>query len=216
MQDVVLGRHHLQLLPERALYWPAYGMLLLADLHLGKADTFRHFGISVPQGVQTHDLERLHTALQQCSAQRCVVLGDFVHGRTVSDDTAHAWHALQQAHPYTCFELVIGNHDRTFNPQQLHMHAVYEHLQLDDVLLTHEPVAPADWPAASVQWNMHGHLHPIMRLPGSRIAHPVLALQAPYVRLPALSAFTAGQPVHGACQGLWALHSEEGVVVRLC
>jgi uncharacterized protein len=38
------------LLPGRAAWMPATRTLLVADLHLGKAATFRHAGIPVPEG----------------------------------------------------------------------------------------------------------------------------------------------------------------------
>ncbi|MEZ4467584.1 MAG: hypothetical protein R3F43_24855 [bacterium] len=37
----------LWLLPERALYWPAAGVLAVADLHWGKAETFQQHGVPV-------------------------------------------------------------------------------------------------------------------------------------------------------------------------
>ena len=40
----------LVLLGERALYWPTRQALLIADLHLGKADVFRRAGIALPSG----------------------------------------------------------------------------------------------------------------------------------------------------------------------
>ena len=41
----------LHLLPERAVWWPAAGLLLVADVHLGKAATFRRLGQPVPAGT---------------------------------------------------------------------------------------------------------------------------------------------------------------------
>lgn len=38
------------LLPERALWWPAQRMLMVADAHFGKAATFRARGVPVPAG----------------------------------------------------------------------------------------------------------------------------------------------------------------------
>ena len=38
----------LHLLPERALWWPAARVLFVADLHLGKAATYRALGQPVP------------------------------------------------------------------------------------------------------------------------------------------------------------------------
>ena len=38
------------LFADRALFWPRESALLIADLHLGKADTFRAAGIALPSG----------------------------------------------------------------------------------------------------------------------------------------------------------------------
>jgi metallophosphoesterase superfamily enzyme len=47
------------LLPGRAAFLPASATLLVADLHLGKAATFRQAGIPVPEGSAQADLARL-------------------------------------------------------------------------------------------------------------------------------------------------------------
>ena len=39
------------LLPEHALWWPAQRVLFIADLHLGKAATYRTLGQPVPAGT---------------------------------------------------------------------------------------------------------------------------------------------------------------------
>ena len=39
------------LLPEKALYWPAQHMLVIADIHFGKAAAFRALGVPVPRGT---------------------------------------------------------------------------------------------------------------------------------------------------------------------
>ncbi|RBB99100.1 phosphoesterase, partial [Xanthomonas oryzae pv. oryzae] len=45
-----LAGETVELLGERALYRPAHRALLIADLHLGKADVFRRAGIGLPAG----------------------------------------------------------------------------------------------------------------------------------------------------------------------
>jgi uncharacterized protein len=49
----------LNLLPERAAFAPAAKTLFVADLHLGKAATFRAFGAPAPTGVSEETLRRL-------------------------------------------------------------------------------------------------------------------------------------------------------------
>ena len=49
----------LDLLSERALWWPAERMLFVADLHLGKAASYRALGQPVPGGTTQENLARL-------------------------------------------------------------------------------------------------------------------------------------------------------------
>ena len=56
---ITLAGESVHLLGARALYWPARDALLIADLHLGKADLFRRSGIGLPSGGTSDDLQRL-------------------------------------------------------------------------------------------------------------------------------------------------------------
>ena len=214
MLDIHLGPLHLQAWPQRALYWPAQDCVLIADLHLGKADTLRQFGIAVPQQVQRSDLLRLDDLLATLQPQRCLILGNLVHGRIVGPETAEAWNALLQAHPATRFELILGNHDRAFQSDLLHLHAVHTALQLGHVWLSHEPL-PAQALQAPGSLNIHGHIHSAIRLEGCRSKLPALVYQPPYLSLPAFSEFTAGVTPKGACQGIWVFASDASSVVRM-
>ena len=214
MLDIHLGPVHMQVWPQRALYWPAQDCVLIADLHLGKADTLRQFGIAVPQQVQRSDLQRLSNLLTAVRPQRCLILGDLVHGRIVGAETASLWNALLQAHPATRFELILGNHDRAFQPGLLQLHAVHTVLQLAQVWLSHEPLARKSLSAPG-SLNVHGHLHSAIRLEGSRSKLPALVHQAPYLSLPAFSEFTAGVTPQGACQGIWVFASDASSVLRM-
>lgn len=69
------------LLPERALYWPAARTLVIADPHFGKAAAFRARGVPVPEFTTLDNLARLDAVLSRTSAERLVVLGDFLHAR---------------------------------------------------------------------------------------------------------------------------------------
>lgn len=214
MQDVRIGAHHWVALPQRALYWPSQGMLLLADLHLGKADTFRHFAIAVPDGVQQRDVMVLQTLLQKLQPQRCVILGDFIHGAVVGEHTRKAWNTLVGTHTGTSFELVMGNHDRAFQKDMLHMHAVHSMLEVDGVYLTHEPMAREEL-LAQTALNIHGHIHPAVRVAGSRRKLAALVYQAPYLQLPAFSEFTAGVQADPTCDALWVFVPSEDLVMRM-
>ena len=48
--EVDFGGTRLRLLPERAAWVEDLGLLLVADMHLGKPQAFRRLGVPVPEG----------------------------------------------------------------------------------------------------------------------------------------------------------------------
>ncbi|HNG81848.1 MAG TPA: DEAD/DEAH box helicase, partial [Burkholderiaceae bacterium] len=69
---VELAGEALWLLPERALWWPAQSMLLVADVHLGKAQSFRRLGVPVPGGSGAESLARLSGLIAALRARELV------------------------------------------------------------------------------------------------------------------------------------------------
>ena len=55
----------LHLLPERAAWLPDAGLLLVADVHFGKAASFRRLGVPVPRGTTGANLARLDALLSR-------------------------------------------------------------------------------------------------------------------------------------------------------
>ena len=91
----------LWLLPERALWWPAQRVLWVADLHLGKAATYRALGQPVPSGTTVANLQRLSQLIAHYQPAQLVFLGDFLHAaqaRTITLLAALAdWRAAHSA-----------------------------------------------------------------------------------------------------------------------
>ena len=79
MAECVVAGESLDLLPERAAWWPAGKALFVADFHLGKAASFRHAGIPLPPGTTTENRARLECALAGRPVEHLVFLGDFLH-----------------------------------------------------------------------------------------------------------------------------------------
>ena len=79
---LILGGQTLQLLPERCAFWQEAGVLLLADLHLGKAAHLRHHGMAIPEGHTADDLTRLSRVLHRTQAREVIICGDFFHAST--------------------------------------------------------------------------------------------------------------------------------------
>ena len=161
-----LGGQTLDLLPERCLFWRQANVLLLADLHLGKAAHLRHHGIPVPEGHTAADLARLSRAILRSGAQEVILCGDFFHAPTAQSptvlDLVAQWRAT---HPHVHFSLVIGNHDQgqALPPPRCGITLLGDSLWRDPFHLIHDPAdAPPD------RLSIAGHLHPLVSLPGPR------------------------------------------------
>ncbi len=181
------------LLPERAIYWPARRVLLLADLHLGKDAALRAAGAPIPGGTTEADLRRLDAAIARCDPAQLIVLGDLRHARAGSDETAlhQQFIAWRAAHATREMLLVRGNHDRAAGdpPEPWQIDCVAAPYHIGPFALAHEPEPSAG------RYTLAGHLHPAFALRGvgrQRLKLPCFWLGERVGVLPAFSNFTAG------------------------
>ena len=104
--------HPLQLLAARALWDPQQGLLLLADLHLGKAESFQAQGIPLPSDGDASTLAALAAVVEQVHPREVIVLGDLVHSR-LGVTPALRQQLAQWPQRFDCrLSLIGGNHDR--------------------------------------------------------------------------------------------------------
>ena len=162
MEEVIVAGELLQLHPDRAVYWPARRILLLADLHLGKGAHFRRAGIAVPRLVSDVNFARLRGLIEELDPTRVVLLGDLFHS-----DHNHVWDsfcAFTGSYAEVTFELVPGNHDilpaACYTEACLHMHPVI--VTEGPFSWSHHPLSDEDRPAG--KYNLCGHVHPCVRL----------------------------------------------------
>jgi DNA ligase-associated metallophosphoesterase len=186
--DVVLAGEPVRLLADRALYWPARRRLLLADLHLGKADTFRAAGIALPRGGTALDLARIAALVAATDAESVWVLGDLLHGRTDLGSWRASWEAFRAQHARLEFAVVDGNHDRALVRAGLQLELLGDAVVDGPFVLRHAPGPDARGHV------LCGHLHPVLKLPGQPRT-PAFWLQDGCTVLPAFSAFTGGHPL---------------------
>ncbi len=189
MKVIRLGGHSLQLLPDRAVFWPRQKALLLADAHLGKDQVFRGAGVAVPAGVLATDLARIDALLTNTGAERLIVLGDWVHAPPQGgDDWPAQISAWRASHPHLAIDLVLGNHDRALDAWlagwNIRAHSVA--LDLDGLCLVHE------WTDAGGLPGLSGHLHPgaVIRHRRERVRLPAFLLGDEHLVLPAFGRFT--------------------------
>ncbi|HTP70773.1 MAG TPA: ligase-associated DNA damage response endonuclease PdeM [Burkholderiaceae bacterium] len=157
MLHVEVGGASLVLLPERAAYMPVQQALLVADVHVGKAASFRGLGVPVPGGTTDGTLARLTAALAASGATRLIVLGDFVHStRSYVRATLDALARWREAHAGLRVTLLRGNHDARAGdpPGHFGFEIVDAPLRCGPLWLVHEPAPQPD------AYVLAGHVHP--------------------------------------------------------
>ena len=186
--------HTFNLLPEKAVYWEAQNILIIADLHLGKASHFRKNGIQIPAKSIGKDYEMLSKLLHKYRPKRLLILGDLFHSEINNE-----WDLLSQFvknFPLISFELVMGNHDIISEEKYSKIGLVNqgETLIIDKLIFTHEPleIVPENC------LNFCGHIHPGFLLQG-------IGRQA--IKLPCFYVFNGVfiLPAFGNLTGLHAL-----------
>ncbi|MFY3386106.1 ligase-associated DNA damage response endonuclease PdeM [Paracidovorax sp. MALMAid1276] len=190
------GGSLLWLLPQRAVWWPTARTVFVADVHFGKAASFRRAGQPVPHGTTADNLARLDALLAATGAGALVFLGDFLHARSGAD--AALWAQLlpwRERHAAVQMTLVRGNHDvHAGDPPPVLRIALAEEpwqpLPGCELRACHHPQAV---PGATV---LAGHWHPAVTLHGrarDALRLPCFAWQpgpSALLVLPAFGAFT--------------------------
>ena len=144
----------LWLLPERAVYWPRAGALLIADPHFGKAAAFRAGGIPVPGGTTAEMLRRLSAALDATAAARLIILGDLLHARAGrAPHTLELVAAWRAARPTLAITLIRGNHDTRAGdpPADWGVECLDAPVVEPPFVWLHEPPESGQWSVASDQ-----------------------------------------------------------------
>lgn len=183
----------------RGVYWPRQRLLAIADLHLGKGDTFRRHGVALPRGGTSNDLQRLERLLDQFQPATLRVLGDLLHGPVrASAHWIDQWLAWRTRHARLEVRVVRGNHDRALPAAQLRVHDEGGATPDPPFLFTHDALEAGDPTLHAIG----GHLHPVIALRerGYSTRLPVFWLGARQLVLPAFTAFSGGSPVRAGGQ----------------
>lgn len=183
----------LELLPERALLWPSHHTLVVADIHLGKAATFRSFGIPVPEGCMQEDLNRLGALIDKYRIQKCIVAGDLIHAkRGLTSHTLNLFADWLSSIPAEV-HLVLGNHDKALEkvlPERWKIEC-HSKLIFPPFVFKHLPEKDVE----GFVWA--GHLHPLAQVKYGGKVHklPTFQIGAAVGVLPAFSSFVKGAVV---------------------
>ncbi len=200
----------LELMAERAAYWPERATLFVADTHWGKAAAFRANLIPVPGGTTESDLARLTSAILRTSPRRIVLLGDALHSRDGrSEKTFQSLAAWRARHAEIEILLVRGNHDRKAGdpPEGLGIHCVDAPVIEAPFVFQHHP---SETPAG---YALAGHIHPAVRLRGrglQRATLPCFHFAPGVATLPAFGSFCGSALIQpGPADRVYAIADDE-------
>ena len=195
--QITIADEALLLLPQRALYWPGRRLLVIADIHFGKAASFRALGVPVPAGTTTQNLAALDALLAAHPIEHILFLGDFLHARAAhASATLATIRAWRVRHAQLQLTLVRGNHDDRAGdpPADLQISVVDEPHAIGPFAFCHHP---QDNPHGYV---LAGHVHPVHRLSagGDTLRLPCFVVGERRSILPSFGAFTGGHAVTAA------------------
>lgn len=198
MKEIHLRGEKLQLLPEKAIFWPRESTMLIADLHLGKITHFRKAGIALPPQSEDKNWQTLSRLIKKYKPKKLIILGDLFHSKY--NDQWENFIDMTERYNEVDWILVKGNHDvlreRHYERSNLKLYPYA--LKMPPFLLTHEPDEVFE-----DLYTLCGHIHPGIRLTGQAkqsLRLPCFFMGSRIGILPAFGVFT----------GLHVLHPEEG------
>lgn len=186
----------LQLHADRALFWPRRRMLIVADVHLGKAAAFRRSGIPIPRGTTQKNLARLSALIEFYRPAELLVLGDLVHAREGYVPELIAEVAAWRREHAACRWLVVpGNHDHRAGdfPLEWAIEVHADGLDVAPFRFLHHPTDAVDG-----AYVLAGHLHPCVVLQDGarqRWRVPCFWFGTKGAVLPAFGDFTGMHPI---------------------
>jgi DNA ligase-associated metallophosphoesterase len=192
---ITYAGHSVWLLPQHALWWPQGRVLFIADLHLGKAATYRALGQPVPSGTTLENLRRLNALIACYQPSELVFLGDFLHARQARTESVLSQLAVwRNEHANLNCTLVRGNHDSRAGdpPPELNIRVVDEPYLVGPFAACHHPQAHTSHAVLA------GHQHPVVQLQGpgrDRLRLPCFVFEERSAILPAFGEFTGGYTV---------------------
>jgi len=177
------------LLPQKALYIPATHSLVLADVHIGKAASFRSRNFFAPDGISSFDLFRLSQLIKQFEVTRLIILGDLVHSQDgMTSSEVEVFERFRDAHPTVSVILILGNHDRKVRiPQSWNLNLIHGYMAEGPFVYSHDLIKTKGG------YLLCGHVHPSVVLYGQgkqRLRLPCFWLRNKYAVLPAFGVFT--------------------------
>lgn len=204
------------LLSGRAAFLKATATLLVADLHLGKASTFRKTGIPIPEGSAQKDLDRLECLISDHAIRRLIILGDLFHSQSgLSDRVQEEFQNTRSRCRSTEVILVRGNHDPSIAnlTNAFGIDSIVSKLREPPFFFIHhaDHTHPRNH---GTMLTVAGHIHPTISISspsGDRFTERCFVLENDTLVLPAFGSFTGGHQINvRTAQRAW-ISRDDGV-----
>lgn len=178
----------LELLPQKAIWFPFYQTLVLSDVHFGKVGHFRKAGLAIPKNLIQEDLAVLSDLIDIYHPKKIIFLGDLFHSDYNND--MH-WFALwRNMHHKIDLILVKGNHDIIDVHEYHNLNIqVYNEFFINNIQLLHIPPKNIQ----NSKFILSGHIHPGISLSGKgkqKLKVPCFYFNENQGILPAFGRFT--------------------------
>lgn len=191
MVPLSFAGHDFRALSQGALYWPARGALLVADLHFEKGSWFASRGQMLPPYDSIATLTALAALVDRTGAHELWCLGDSFHDSNGCERLpADARAMLTELTARLDWRWITGNHDSL-----LVDHCggtILEEAEVDGVVLRHEADPRDSRP------EMSGHFHPKLRISvrGRQVARRCFVATDTKLIFPAFGSLTGGLDAH--------------------
>lgn len=174
-----------------ALYAPAFGALLVADLHLEKGTSLARRGVHLPPYDTRESLNQLSAALDEVRPARLIFLGDSFHDGEARDRIDAGDLAVLRSITSSVETVwITGNHDPA--PPRDIGGSIVEEMALGPVMLRHEARV-----LQAGEAEISGHLHPAaaVHARGHRIRCRCFIANGQRMVMPAFGSYTGALSV---------------------
>lgn len=160
--DINFNNQTFTLLPSGGIYFHQGNALIIADLHLGKGVQLQDSGVPLPEQIDEATIDKFKKDLERYTPEICIICGDLIHAHSKHLPQHLDWFCNQISHYKTTFILTRGNHDSLKINQSLPIFDIVTKYTLNGIHFTHHP--GPEFP------NIHGHIHPGVKLSKGRIS----------------------------------------------
>lgn len=139
------------------MYWVEEKMLIISDVHYGKAGHFRKSGIPIPGSIHEEDLYRIAHLVRHYDPEEILFLGDLFHSvHNAECDKLKTFLSQLKAKKL----LASGNHDVMDPDFYDFMHSTGLYIKRGPFIFQHHP--PVE--AFEENYVISGHIHPAISI----------------------------------------------------